>query len=73
MSTTHAIGSTPATVIFTMSCRDMIEALIAGQRDPRAPTDLARGKMRAKRKALIEALDGKFEDHHACDPPMVSR
>ena len=62
-----------ASAIDTMSCRDMIEALIAGQRDPRALADLARGKMRAKRKALIEALDGKFEDHHAVEARILLR
>src|SRR5204863_3191941 len=49
----------------TLSARDMIEALIAGERDPRKLADLARGKMKAKRAALIEALTGRFDDHHA--------
>jgi transposase len=62
-----------ASAIDTMSCRDMIEALIAGQRDPRALADLARGKMRAKRKALTEALDGRFEDHHAVEARILLR
>jgi transposase len=57
--------TTVASRIDTMSVRDMIEALIAGQRDPRALADLARGKMRAKRAALVEALTGRFDDHHA--------
>jgi len=43
----------------------MIEAMIAGQRSPKILADMAIGKMRAKRKELAEALDGKFEDHHA--------
>jgi transposase len=43
----------------------MIEALIAGERSPRALADLARGRMKAKRAALIEALTGRFDDHHA--------
>jgi transposase len=54
-----------ASSIDTVSVRKMIEALIAGQRDPKALADLARGTMRARRKELIEALDGRFEDHHA--------
>ena len=62
-----------ASAIDTMSCRDMIEALIAGQRDPRALADLARGKMRAKRKDLTAALDGKFEDHHAVEARILLR
>jgi hypothetical protein len=51
----------------------MIEALIAGERNPRALADLARGKMRAKRKALTEALDGRFEDHHAVEARILLR
>ena len=43
----------------------MIEALIAGERDPRRLADLARGRMKTKRSALIAALDGRFDDHHA--------
>lgn len=62
-----------ASAIDTMSCRDMIEALIAGERNPKALADLARGKMRAKSKALIEALDGKFEDHHAVEARILLR
>src|SRR6478752_2658783 len=48
----------------SMSTRDMIEALIAGERDPGRLADLARGKMKAKRSELIAALDGRFDDHH---------
>jgi transposase len=45
--------------------RAMLDAMIAGQRDPRVLADLARGSMRAKTDVLIEALTGHFEDHHA--------
>jgi len=48
----------------SMSVRDMLEALIAGERDPRRLADLARGKMRPKRAALVEALTGRFDEHH---------
>jgi transposase len=47
-----------------MSVRDMLEAMIAGQRDPQVLAGLARGRMKAKRAALIEALTGRFDDHH---------
>jgi transposase len=57
--------STVATDIMGVSGRAMIEALIAGQRDPTMLAELARGKMKAKRSALIAALDGRFDDHHA--------
>jgi transposase len=57
--------SSVASSLDTMSARDMIEALIAGERDPRVLAALARGRMRAKHAALVEALTGKFDDHHA--------
>jgi transposase len=57
--------SAVASTMDTLSVRDMLEALIAGQRDPKVLAGLARGMMNAKRAALIEALTGKFDDHHA--------
>ncbi len=53
-----------ASRIDTMSVREMIEALIAGQRDPQVLAGPARGRMKAKRAALVEALTGRFDDHH---------
>ena len=57
--------SSVAADLLGVSARAMIEALIAGQRDPQALADLARGKLNAKRAALLEALNGRFDDHHA--------
>jgi len=57
--------SSVASRMDTLSVRDMVEALIAGERDPRRLTDLARGKMKPKHAALVEALTGRFDDHHA--------
>jgi transposase len=57
--------STVATDIFGVSGRAMIEALIAGERDPRVLAEMARGPMKVKNAALIEALTGRFDDHHA--------
>jgi transposase len=57
--------STVATDILGVSGRAMIEALIAGERDPQLLAELARGRMRVKRAALVEALTGRFDDHHA--------
>jgi len=42
----------------------MVQALIAGERDPRTLADLAKGPLRGKRDALAEALDGMFDSHH---------
>jgi transposase len=57
--------STVATDIMGKSGRAMLEALIVGQRDPKVLASLARGKMKAKHAALVEALTGRFDDHHA--------
>ena len=50
--------------IFGVSGRDMLEALIAGQRDPYVLAQMARGSMRKKISVLQEALTGHFRDHH---------
>ena len=57
--------SAVASTLDTLSVRDMLEALIAGERDPRRLASLARGRMRVKHGALVEALTGRFDDHHA--------
>ena len=57
--------SSVASEITGVSGRAMLEALIAGQRDPAALTDLARRRLRSKIPALTEALTGRFTDHHA--------
>jgi transposase len=50
--------------IFGKSGRAMLEALIAGQRNPHRLAELAYGSMRAKKSVLQEALTGHFGDHH---------
>jgi transposase len=57
--------SSVATDILGKSGRDMLNALVAGTRDPEVLAELARGKLRAKIPALREALLGRFSDHHA--------
>ncbi|MCX4762434.1 IS110 family transposase [Streptomyces sp. NBC_01275] len=47
------------------SARAMLEALIAGERDPHVLAEMARASMRAKRQILAQALTGQFTDHHA--------
>jgi len=53
-----------ASKLTTASARDMIAALIAGERDPHVLAGLARGRMKAKHAALADALTGTFGDHH---------
>jgi transposase len=57
--------SVVASDVFGVSGRDMLAALIAGQRDPGALAELARGRMRSKKTELADALVGRFDDHHA--------
>ena len=47
------------------AARQMIEALIAGERDPDVLADMALTRMRPKIGELPKALVGRFEDHHA--------
>lgn len=54
-----------ASEVLSMSGRNMIEALIAGQRDPAVLAEMAIGRMRNKLPALVEALAGHFGPHHA--------
>lgn len=54
-----------ATDISGASGRAMLEALIAGERDPAVLADLAKQRLRVKIPALTEALTGRFGPHHA--------
>jgi len=49
----------------TDTARAMIEALIAGQRNPKILAELAIGKARSKRAELAESLDGDWQPHHS--------
>jgi transposase len=54
-----------ASDILGKSGRAMLNALVAGTTDPEVLANLAQGKLRAKIPALKQALDGRFEAHHA--------
>jgi len=54
-----------ASRVWSASAREMIEALIAGERDPALLAQLAKGTMRAKIARLEEALASSFGAHHA--------
>jgi transposase len=56
--------SSVASKLTTESAKDMVKAMVVGQRDPRVLAGLARTSMKAKREELAEALDGMFDDHH---------
>jgi len=57
--------SVVASDIFGASGRDMMAALVAGERSPGVLAQLARRSMRAKITLLEEAFTGYFTDHHA--------
>jgi transposase len=57
--------SVVASDIFGISGRQMMAALIAGERDPKVLAQMARTAMRAKIGRLEEAFVGRFGDHHA--------
>ncbi|MBB6345229.1 transposase [Nonomuraea muscovyensis] len=50
--------------VFGVSGREMLQALIDGQRDPKTLAQMARGPMRSKIPILQEALTGHFTDEH---------
>lgn len=58
------LGSVASSTL-TKSGRNMIEALIAGERDPAVLAEMAYGRMRPKIPELVRALDGRFAEHHA--------
>lgn len=54
-----------ASDILGTSGRAMLDALVSGTTDPNVLAELAKGRMRTKIPALKEALEGRFEPHHA--------
>ena len=53
------------TDILGKSGRAMLDALCEGTTDPEILAELAKGRLRAKIPALREALEGRFDTHHA--------
>jgi transposase len=54
-----------ATDVMGVSGRAMMRALIAGEADPQALAELAKGRLRVKLPELRKALEGRFGAHHA--------
>ncbi len=54
-----------ASAVWSASSREMVEALIAGERDPAVLAQMAKSRMRSKIDRLEEALAGTFGAHHA--------
>ena len=47
-----------------LSAREILQRLLGGETDSRVLAELARGKRRAKRDALAQAVVGRLEAHH---------
>jgi transposase len=50
--------------ILGTSGRAFLEAIIAGEDDPQTLADLARGRLKADREKIVEALRGRVQAHH---------
>jgi transposase len=50
--------------IVGVSGRAILNALIAGESDPERLADLTRGRLKAPRADLVDALHGRMTDHH---------
>jgi transposase len=57
--------SSVVSTLSTRSARNILDALISGERDPQTLASLAHASMGRKSAALVEALTGRFTDHHA--------
>jgi transposase len=53
-----------ASNIMGASCRAMLQAILEGESDPERLAEMAKGKLRAKRSELEEALRGLMRPHH---------
>jgi len=54
-----------ASHVWSASSRQMIEALIAGERNPKVLAEMAKSRMRSKIDLLEDVLPGHFGPHHA--------
>ena len=56
--------SSVVTNLTGVSSRAMLDALVAGERDPRTLATLAQGRLKPRIPELVEALNGRFGEHH---------
>jgi transposase len=63
VETAHSKLAAVASDVMGKSGRAMLDALLQGEDDPQALADLARGRLRAQRPALRQALDGRLQPH----------
>ena len=56
--------SSVATDVLGKSGRSMLQAILAGERDPHTLAEFARTRLRTKLPQLREAFEGRLEEHH---------
>jgi transposase len=49
-----------------LSAREILQRLLEGETEAQALAELARGRLRAKRDALAQAVVGRLQKHHVC-------
>jgi transposase len=54
-----------ASDVLGVSGRAMLDALVAGERDPEVLAEMAKARLRRKIPELRQALRGRFQEHHA--------
>lgn len=54
-----------ATDVMGVSGRAILSRLLAGEQDVTVLAELSRGRLRRKKAALAQALEGRFRPHHA--------
>jgi transposase len=57
--------SSVASHMTELSVRRVLDAMVAGERDPQVLTGLVHHSMKKKSAELVEALTGRFTEHHA--------
>jgi transposase len=57
--------SSVASGVWSKSSKEIVEAMIGGERDPKVLAQMAKSRMRLKIPQLEEALSGNFGSHHA--------
>jgi transposase len=53
-----------ASDVMGVSGRAILDAIIQGQASPQEMAELAKGRLREKREALVKALEGRIKPHH---------
>jgi hypothetical protein len=62
-----------ATEVVGKSGWAMLARIVGGEADPRVLAGLARGRLKAKKEQLLEALEGRVTEHHRFLPRQLMK